>query len=241
MCILLIVTGYAHAEECGVLRFQSNRSSGISINGNDCKTLPNIALGTVFDVAGKGRLWLKSHSSGSAFQMICQNRTANVIQLEFSDMLTPWLNQAKLKNCSGWIENRLSCDGLLGEKNGLYCVLSFFKSMNGSKEAKIERTTSVKMRAIELSSEPKKLLSKADKKKLLAAINPELKMCKQLHKMKNYIQFSWVVDQSTEKKEIHILSSIGLRHQALSECVQTVVSTFPYPRFQGQETFNLSF
>lgn len=243
--ILSMFSMHSYATECGVLQLQNNRSSGVTIQGNKCKISPNISMGTVFNVSAKGRLWLKSNPSvskaSSEFQMICQNRTDTPLQLEFSDMLMPWLNQAKLKKCSGWIENKLSCLGQKGEKNGLYCVLSFFKSLKGSQVAQIERTTSVKMRDIQAKQETNNISTSFDKQKILDAIKPELLLCKKLNQISNNMQVGWLVDQTEAKQEIDIVSTQGVNHFSLFECVKTVVSTFSYPYFKGKVAFDSKF
>ena len=79
--LFLSISFNASGSECGVLKLQVNRSSGVSVKGNKCEELPNISRGTVFDISAKGRLWLKSNPAKpkkNEFQMICQNKAGRV-------------------------------------------------------------------------------------------------------------------------------------------------------------------
>lgn len=241
---ILLVSINVRAIECGVLQLQANRSSGVSIKTNKCKEISSIAIGAVLYLSAKGRLWLKSTSELATvpeFQMICQNRTKHLVQLEFSDMLSPWLNQSKLGVCSGWVNNKLSCAAQNNEKAVVQCVLSFFKSYSGYKLQQMERTTSVKMRDIKNLIKPKSAFVPIDKKSIIEAIKPELKLCKKLNGIKQQSKMAWVVDQNDDHIEIDIISAAGINYYGLFECVQTVISTFPYPTFSEKVDLSIEF
>ncbi len=240
---LLLLTGHVNASECGVLQLQNNRSSGISVINNKCTESSDISIGTVFELSGKGRLWLKSIPSEfmrSAFQMICLNRTGNLLQLEFSDMLSPWLSQAKLNNCSGWIDNKLSCDGSMGKKKGLYCVLSFVQPLTGSQSKQIERTTSVKMRDIKKIIQIKGSFGTLDKQQMIAVIEPELRLCKKLYQATQGIKATWSV-VAAEVTEISVNLTGDTNNHVLSECVETVIKSFSFPGVSEKVVFNSAF
>jgi len=240
---LFVFSFEANATECGVLQLQDNRSSGVSVTANKCQEAPYISLGSVFDLSTKGRLWLKSNPSQSAnanFQVICQNRTNNTVQLEFSDILLPWLTQAKLKNCSGWVDNKLSCEGSMGEEKGIYCVLAFNKSSSNDQKEPI-RTTSVKMRGIGLSNNSDKSPINSDIKKILESIKPELVLCKNLNQISGKSKISWSVDQNSKSPQIDIISAKEVEDPLYSECLKTVITSFSYPKFSEKVTFNSDF
>ena len=233
-----------NATECGVLQLQSNRSSGVNIKTNKCKEPSFIAVGTVLDLSAKGRLWLKSTSATNTmpeFHMICQNRTEQSVQLEFSGALSPWLNLSKLKDCSHWVDNKLNCAGPNGEKNGVQCVLSFFKSYKGNKSQKIERTTSVKMRGITFPSQSKPSFVPVDKNIIIESIKPELKLCKKLNENNQRSRIAWIVDQNDDQIEIDIISTEGISYFGFFDCIQTVISTFSYPSFSKKAEFSVDF
>lgn len=240
---LLLNSFYAGAEECGVIQIQRNRSSGVSINTNGCNENPYISRGSVFDLSAKGRLWIRSNPSAfldSEFQMICQNRTAGTLQLHFSDALPPWLSQSKLKNCSGWVDNKLSCEGQNGEKNGVFCVLTFYKSVPGNKTFKIDRTTSVKMRGMEGLQKSYTNSILAAKKQTIEAIKPEISLCKKINLMNRDIMINWTVINN-EVKDINVASITKQHNGGWSECFESVISTFSYPNFPEKMTFNNTF
>ncbi len=241
--LFLLLTSHVNASECGVLQLQNNRSSGVSVIKNKCTESPDISIGTVFELSGKGRLWLKSIPSefmSPEFQMICQNRTGNILQLEFSDMLSPWLSQAKLNNCSGWIDNKLSCEGPIGKKRGLYCVLSFVQPLTGSQSKQIERTTSVKMRDIKKMIQGKGSFETIDKQQMIAVIEPELRLCKKLNRTTQGINATWSV-HAAEVTEISVNLIGDTNDDVLSECVETVIKTFSFPNASEKVIFNSTF
>ncbi len=230
-----------NAAECGILKLQSNRSSGVTVQKNDCSELPAVSSNSIFELSPKGRLWLKSNevkANNADFQLICQNKTADSIQIEFSASQSPWLNHSKLNNCSGWTNNKLTCDGNKGEKRGLYCVLSLAKV--AKKSTQVERTTSVKMRGLNSFIETKDI-DKHTSQQILAEINPELKLCKELNQYTMDAKISWNVEQNSGKQNINIISTSGLNTASLSECVKTVISTFSYPQLSKKISFNSTF
>jgi hypothetical protein len=238
---LLMLFGFnVGASECSAFQLQNNRSSGISVKSNKCSELPYISVGTIFDLAPQGRLWLKSSVSEHGEQdllMICQNRTEQAIQLEFSDPSSPWLSFVKLKNCSGWIDNKLSCDGDNGEKQGIYCVTAFLKPVLKSVSEQTERTSSVKMRVPNQSIGSS---SHLDKQQLLEALKPELKLCKRLNEISQDIRVSWVV-QMTMVKMFEVKTPKISNKYGLSECMKSVVTAISYPMFSRVESFNSIF
>ncbi len=237
----LILFGFnVVASECGVFQLQNNRSSGISVKANKCSELPYISKGTVFDLAARGRLWLKSNSTeleGQGFQMICQNRTGQVIQLEFSDPLSPWLSLAKLKNCQGWTNNKLSCDGNNAEKKGVNCVFTFLKPALNNSAEQIQRTSSVKMRDL---NQLVTSVTHFDKPQLLESLKPELTLCKQVNEITQDIRVNWVV-QMTKVKMFELMSPKVQQNDALSGCIEAVIKTTTYPMFSRKESFDSVF
>ncbi len=172
--------------------------------------------------------------------MICQNRSAGVLQLHFSDTLPPWLSQSKLSNCSGWVDNKLSCDGQNGEQNGVFCVLTFYKSVPRNKTYKIDRTTSVKMRGMEGLQKSYTNSMQAAKKQTIEAIKPEINLCKNLNKIQQEININWTV-LNREVKGIKVSLVNKQNDEGWSECFESVISTFSYPSFPEKMTFNSIF
>lgn len=241
-CLLLSFN--AISAECGVLQLQNNRSSGVSVKSNECNEPSNISIGTVFDLSARGRLWLKSLGTGYSdheFQMICQNRTAQTVQLAFSEPFLPWLSIANLKNCSGWVDNKLSCDGNNAEKYGIHCVLAFIKPDKRSKTEHIERTSSVKMRDVsQLFEADNSEYDSFDKQQLVETLVSELKLCKKLTGFTQDVSINWVV-QMAEVKMFNVLTPWAQNNEAFSACISAVISTTSYPRFSKEVSFKSVF
>ncbi len=240
---LLLSSSPINATECGILQLKINRSSGINILKNACSKLPDVSSGSIFDLSPKGRLWLTSNTpkhSTASFQLICQNRTEYSLQIEFSDTQeSPFLDQTRLNNCSGWTNKKLACNGSHGEQKGLYCILSMTKAAHKN-SGKVERTTSVKMRGLNSFINAENTQNASNKQQILAAIRSDLQLCKALNQHTEVTKISWDVEQNAANKII-ITSPSGLQNNSLSECVKTVVNTFTYPPLSQKTTFSSTF
>ena len=149
--LCLLTSFHVQAGDCRAIYKQETHSSGVTVKENNCSQSPYLSTKSVIELAPKGRLWLKSIASEyvkSSFQLICQNELEHSVQLEFSDMLSPWLNVSKLGHCSGWVNHKLNCKITKSGQKGLYCVLSQLKEKTMIKPASPERTTSLRMREI---------------------------------------------------------------------------------------------
>ncbi len=230
----------SEASECGVFQLQSSRSSGVAVKSNKCTELPSISKGAVFDLAAQGRLWLKSNASTieqQGFQVICQNRTGQVIQLEFSDPVSPWLSLEKLKNCQGWANNKLSCGGNNAEKKGINCIFTLIKPTLKNTENLMQRTSSVKMRDPNKRGPTETHFNKAQ---LLNDLKLELTVCKQVNEFTQDIRVNWVV-QMTKVKMLELMTPKMLKNAALSDCIEAVINSVSYPMFSRSESFDSIF
>jgi hypothetical protein len=218
---------------------QDSKGSGVTVKRNNCSQPPYLSVGTVMELAPKGRLWLKSTPSeyvNSRFQLICQNRSSDSLQVEFSGMLSPWLSVPTL--CGSWVDNTLNCKAANGGQKGLYCVLSPLNERRASQSADPTRTTSVKMRELggELRSSTGAVINFTQQK--LDLIKSELYLCKSLNQIAAMDTMEWTV--STEG-EVNVIKASGMTNHALLACYKAVVTTFPYPIFAKQMTFKSTF
>lgn len=228
-----------NASECRSIYRQNSKSFGVFIKKNNCSQDTHISRGTRLELIPRGRLWFKSTPSDyveSEFQLICQNRSSNKVQLEFSDMLSPWLSLAKLNNCSGWVDNKLSCGSADSGEKGIYCVLAPIKTIPDIDQNQIKRTTSIKMRTIKGSVE-KIPYKNVDKSILLKVINADLQLCKKLNQITQTLEIKWTVEPNQNISIVEMTRSEKL----IDECAKAVVSTFIYPEFSEKTTFKSTF
>ena len=223
------------ASECGLLELQQNRSSKVSIRGSECAG--NIlSSGATLKLAAKGRAWLKPlvHLSPLKFNLICQNKTRHAISIEFSDQLLPWLNTAKLNNCTGWDNNILKCHGNQGEKDGLICVFSSVRK--SLKPKQIERTTSVKMRSLQFQS-----LNTSYQEVMLADIEHDLQLCKQINdEFDEEVQIHWMLEPNFSVRMVGI-TLYKQQDQSLANCAKSVIMSYPFTRVSETKFFSRSF
>lgn len=227
MILFLMFPGTGiYASECGMMQFLAAKSSGVITQNNQCNDNRKVSLGTEFNMSSKARLWLKSledASSDSHFQVICQNQSVTSVKLSVSSIFVPWINPEGLNNCSGWVNNKLGCDDAQGNHNRFFCVIANIKNPSFEGARKIERTTSVKMRKIDIgSSKP------VDFSTVIAAIEPEIELCRNLYQIRQPINVSWTVTRSGSATDIDAQLD-SLTNPQFSECVTSVISDFAYP------------
>ena len=233
----LLASLNVNAGECRGLYVKDSKSSGMIVKKNNCLDSPHLSEGSVIELAPKGRLWLKSiasHETSTRFQLICQNRSNQLLQLEFSDNASPWLNLSKLNGCHNWTDNKLNCKGKKENELTLYCVLPPVPEKTAANAVTIERGTSVKMR----SFDDAKPSINFDEKKMLVIVNAELQVCKQLNQTTQALAISWIVD--IESKISVDWGDVTI-NSGLSSCTKAVVTTFPYPKFSKTMVFNTTF
>ena len=223
------------ASECGLLELKQNRSSGAMLSANECDG-QIISKKSVLKLAARGRFWLNPVASKTdvKFNLLCQNKTRESLQFDFSDSLLPWLNISKLNNCSGWVDNRLRCEGERGEKNGLVCVFSVIKKSGKPKQ--IERTTSVKMRGFNYAT-----ADTSYKEVMLAEIRRDLKLCKKVNdEFDEKAQIHWMLEPNAPVRLVGI-TLYKLDDSALADCAKSVVLSYPFTRVSETQFFTQSF
>ena len=231
--LCLSVSLNAKAKECEGIYLKDSKSSGMLVKKNNCLNLPHLSIGSVIELAPKGRLWLKSipkNDDRPRHQLICQNRSNASLELNFSDPSSPWLSLLKLGHCADWVNNKLSCNDKSSKKLALYCVLPPIQEKLNTGTDTVMRTTSVKMRTLSpptLSPENKKMLS---------IIHSELQLCKELSQVSQEMKIEWSVETN---KTTHI-QSITL-DDALSRCTEAVIRTYPYPEFSEKKIFSSTY
>ena len=236
MCLL---TSYRAGAECRELYLQDSKSSGAVVKGNNCLESPHLSVGTVVELAAKGRLWLKSVPSDyvkSRFQLICQNRSESYLSLELSDMLSPWLSLSKLKGCDSWVDNKLNCNDADGKPKGLYCVLSPLKENTVSQSSVPERTTSIKMRELGTLIDSSGDAINFDEQQL-EVLKSELQLCNTLNQVAGRISIQWAVDTDGT---VNMVDGTIAKSTVLN-CYKAVVGTFPYPSFNKKRVFKSTF
>jgi len=237
LCLSLAVVD---ASACGVVHYLENKSNGVEIAANPCKTNDGIAVGGVFTLIPGGRLWVKSPPGASGkknFQAICQNRSAGPISLSVDSPDMPWLHPKQLSHCSDWSDNKLSCDGMKGDQSALLCVIAAIEPAPYGSTGAIERTTSVTMRGLPMRKTPDSTGTEFDISRLLDAMRPETELCRGLYQAGYLVKIDWMLDTNGHVTDLkatrdsqYRLEGKGDAEQQFSDCVVDVVNNFPYPK-----------
>lgn len=221
------------ADECGVVHYLENKSNGVDVVSNNCKASDSVAVGSKFNLMPGARLWIKSpQNAGSEkqYQAICQNRSQVSVSISLDNAASPWLSPKGLKNCSGWTDNKLSCDGASGEKNGLYCVIAEIEPNVQLAVNTIERTTSVRIRDLKL------IKPSSDASEFITAMQPEAELCRTVYQPNARVKVDWIVDDQGQvinvvpHPEGDVTEDEAAADKGFVDCIVDVVKYYPYPK-----------
>lgn len=236
--VILGLTGLsAHASECSNIQYSDTKSQGVEVINDQCDRANEVGLGTVFKISGGGRLWIKSTpkpTTDSDFQIVCQSASDAPLEVTVSSLFLPWIIPNDLKNCSGWVDNKLKCDGINGDSNVLFCAIAAIKRAESADVRDLAMTTSVKMRTLSAYEEQLHI------DRLVAAMEPEIDLCRRVFQVKNKFTVSWIVDAAGKAKDIS-LSTMNSSDKRLSDCVEAVVQNFSYPQVKAGQKISHAF
>jgi hypothetical protein len=181
-----LLAGTAFAD-CGQAKLVEAGSHSVSVTKNDCADSSRISSGATLELAPGSRMWLKFDpaANGETVQLICQNKTADAVHVNFSGAAEPWIKADGVKECSKWSNNKLSCESQSGEKNSFFCAVAKAKPEAPASSAP-KMTTSVKMRGFGIPV----TLSADD---VIKDIQPEIELCKSLYNVTDKVEMGWTV------------------------------------------------
>lgn len=243
-CLIVVaVLGCAstHAEICGLMELQENKSTAITVKRNVCPDNKYIARGSTITMLPGSRLWLKSNPSVSSefrFQLICQNMSGRSMDVQIADLFPPWLMIDKSETCTGWIDSKLSCKDATENRSIFFCALSADSNAEYQRE-NTANSLSVKIRSL---SEKSQHEDSEDMDKRLAndqeAVIKEMKLCKTVNNIVKTSQFTWRIEPAGAKYTVDIINS-AKHNEAYFECVKSVLESFPYSQYRESVTFDL--
>lgn len=232
LLISMLIINNAFAVECTSLQLISARNSGVTVRNNPCKAESKIALGTILKVSTGSRLWLKSVSSenGAIFQVICQNRTGQTVNVAVDSASLPWIKPQGLKNCGQWVSNKLSCDNKEGQKNRFFCAVAVSKPMIERSTPKPTTSTSFRMRSL---FTPKGRAVK----EIIKAIKPDVELCKNLYDVRSKIKVMWTVSKLGKVKTVNL----NIYNTELKGCIESVLASERHKKSKKDIIFQQDF
>lgn len=237
-----IVIAEAQAADCKILTLLSSKSQGVSVQNNLCVTDDKVSVGSNFILAAGGRLWLKALSQDNRdFQLICQNRMTNDVEVEFLNQSLPWV-MPKDAYCNKWADNKLSCADKSGNKNKLICVIAETKTSDYMKVTQLKRTTSVKMRTV-IKEDDNNLSGKISKheliKMIISNIQSEVGICRKLNQVEQNVKASWSISTDGQVEKLLLGNNSNIDQYFLS-CASRVIHDFSYPESIEKMVFDIN-
>lgn len=227
--ILALQMSSSMAADCGAIQYNKAKSRNVSISQNEC--LDNIiGIGTQVALLPSARLWLqesKSNQQDSYVHLICQNKSLSTIKLAIVKFNAPWIDVKGRQNCKAWNNNKLICTDTKKKSGSLFCVLKTLKNRLTLDTQEIERTTSVTMRSLRPNLvEPSQEVINMT----LIAIGEEVDICRTIHNDTRAVSTSWFINANSTVKNVNIiLEGTKSSDNLLTDCIESVVTAFPYP------------
>ena len=225
-----------HANECGVLHYLSSKSNGVTVIGNTCKTVDDIALGSEFKLMPGARLWFKSRMDTDAHktQGICQSRSAKPISISVDNNKLPWIKAKDLSNCSPWADNKMSCDDSTGTQKTLSCVIAIVDSDSRPKGLE-ERTTSVRIRSMPtMEDDPDQTEPQDDagfnQGQIISAMQPDIDLCRSINHTDAPIKITWLVETDSRVNTVNFTRAQNDADKSYVDCITAIIKDFPYPQ-----------
>lgn len=235
--IAVLVIADVQAIDCETIKILKSKSQGVRVQNNVCKVDDRVSVESRFILDPGGRLWLKAQMTDNRnFQLICQNRAGREVEVKYLNKFLPWIMPTGFSQCSGWINNKLSCEDDHGTKNGFICAIAVIKPPKYLKVTSLERTTSVKMRTL------KKGINKSATSELInimaGDIRSEVGLCRNLYQVGWYVKATWILGTLGGIEKLSFTNTENVDHQFRS-CVESVIYNFSYPEFNENVVFSV--
>jgi len=243
--IYLVMFGIApaHAANC-VIDQLPNKSQGITVKQNDCE-LPALGVGALLEIKPSGRLWVRAASRGqeeNSFEVICQNRHSQAVQMSVASMISPWLAAVEMSACNNWAGGRLVCDQG-GQKGALVCAIAAIsrtvatpsdemgeRTTSAADAGMMESTTSVKMRSVGLLGRAgKQTPTEQELVALLQPLQQQAGLCRQLFQAQQPLNVEWIIDIDGSAQDIVLQNTLTAKDRDFAECVISAIKDFTYP------------
>lgn len=220
-----------YAAECSVLEFLEKKSSAAQVLVNPCLDEQWVGVGSVFRLLPEGRLWLKSKAldSASDYQLICRNRSLKTSNISVTRADYPWIQPRGFAQCSGWIENKLTCKDLADGSDLFFCAAAITKKPEVLRE--IQRKTSVTMRGLAEQGHLDALneVATGEIDQLADFIKSEIDLCRQVYQNRQIVTLAWTVQASGRVTDPVIKEPDT--DPGFAACIVDVINNFDYPAF----------
>lgn len=219
-----------YADECGVIHYLANKSNGVTVTGNTCKTADNIALGSEFTLMPGARLWFKSQLDTEKAQGICQSRSSKPIRISVDNSKLPWIKPTGLSNCGAWTDNKMNCDDSSGGQKALSCVIAGINPESHSKGLE-ERTTSVTMRSVSPQNDANEGSVELDNEQIVSAMQPDISMCNTINHTNTPTKITWMVETDSRVNTVILdPDPANDADKPFIDCITAVIKDFSYPK-----------
>jgi len=241
LIIFILTPSNLEASECGILKMQKYRNSGVQVANNYCTEESELSLNTILQIPAGARLWLESTNAIQKFedyQIICQNNSSAPLNIKIDSPILPWISPENDSHCSRWINNRLECQTSNNDEKTLLCAIAQIRKSLAS--TIMQRKTSFTLRGLNyrrnnIASDDIQI--EADKWK--AYLKPEIDLCRKVFQVHYPITMNWKIRTDGKVTDTSITET-NFDNQFV-ECAIEVIKNFSFPAFEKDIPVTLLF
>ncbi|PXW79673.1 hypothetical protein C8R34_1661 [Nitrosomonas sp. Nm84] len=221
------------AAECGILKMQKHRSSGVNVVNNYCTDDSALSLNTILQIPAGARLWLESTNvtqNSENFQIICQNKSIAPVSIKIDRAVLPWINPENNSHCNSWTNDRLECQELNSEIKTLLCAIAQIKKSPVSEM--MQRKTSLTLRGLiyKKNNAPFSDGVQTGTNQWKADLEPEINLCRKVFQVDDPITINWKIRTDGKITDTSITET-NIDNQ-FTECAIEVIKNFSFPIFE---------
>jgi hypothetical protein len=230
------------AAECNILQLQKSHIPGLSVTNNRCPNATALSPQSVIEIQGGSRLWIETIGTSresTKFQIICQNQEATPIKVKFADKFMPWVAPVGFSNCTGWIENRLTCYSAGQQMTALLCVIA--QKQDKPAVSKIQPKTSVTMRGVGAKPPERPAI---DASFLADLPKPNIELCRKIVSSNIPLTIKWVLKPSKDKAfapEITNPLMLTAADRQFAACVHEAIENTAFPSVTSDISLSATF
>jgi len=216
--------------QCGVLQLQKAVKPGVTVSNNRC-TGSDIALESIIYLQPDTSVKLVSPSGkpGAAEnQIICQNQSSFPLKIRIASAALPWIQpEQDLIHCGGWLNDRLECNSLRGDKTALVCAIS------EKENTIISRGDLTKipprMRSLQSDNPDFEMEQQKVKDVLQSYVIPKIEQCQKNNPSDQVLTLTWKIKANGVVTGTTLPENIS--EDEFVDCAIEVIEDFVFPSF----------
>jgi len=226
----LLLLNACAVTQCGVLQLQKVAKPGVDVSNNIC-TGSDMALDSIVHLKPDTSVRLVSSSGkpgAAGNQIICQNQSSFPLKIRIASAALPWIQpEQDLIHCGGWLNDRLECNSLRGDKTALVCAIS------EKENTIISRGDLTKipprMRSLQSDNPDFEMEQQKVKDVLQSYVIPKIEQCQKNNPSDQVLTLTWKIKANGVVTGTTLPENIS--EDEFVDCAIEVIEDFVFPSF----------